>query len=130
LALGILDLTGGVTLITPTQPGAAELAAFLMGFGGVSVLCQTMAVLEGSGLPFWSAGAGKLLHGCTAAAWTRVLLSVAPLSRSGMAPVPGRASLGALEATWGSAEAAFGLFCLILWVFMLFHSGQKGKRRV
>lgn len=46
---GLLELTGGITALPPTARGFCAAAA-LLGWGGVSVHCQTAAVLEGSGL--------------------------------------------------------------------------------
>ena len=45
LALGLLELTGGVTSLEASPAGFC-MAAALLGWGGVSVHCQTAAVLE------------------------------------------------------------------------------------
>ena len=49
LALGLLELTGGVTALEASPAGFC-MAAALLGWGGVSVHCQTAAVLEDTGL--------------------------------------------------------------------------------
>ncbi len=49
LALGLLELTGGVTSLEASPVGFC-MAAALLGWGGVSVHCQTAAVLEDTGL--------------------------------------------------------------------------------
>ena len=49
LALGLLELTGGVTSLEASPAGFC-MAAALLGWGGVSVHCQTAAVLEDTGL--------------------------------------------------------------------------------
>jgi sporulation integral membrane protein YlbJ len=126
---GLLDLTGGVSALTPAAPFAPELAAALMGFGGVSVLCQTLAVLEDSGLSLWPGVAGKLLHGCFAALWTHLLLTAVPLSEQSMAAA-GRGSGGAVFVPVWAGGAILAMHCLIWAVFMVFHSGKKGRRRV
>lgn len=129
LFTGLLDLTGGVSAISPAQPFAVELASLLMGFGGVSVLCQTAAVLEDSGLRLWPALVGKLLHGPLAALWTHLLLKLLPRDAlSAMAS--GTARHGP-----GSGVFPFGtLLWAIIWsgwaVFIAFHSGKKGRGRV
>lgn len=46
---GLLELTGGITALPPTARGFCAAAA-LLGWGGVSVHCQTAAVLENTGL--------------------------------------------------------------------------------
>ncbi len=127
LFMGLLDLTGGVSGIDPGEPYAVELAALLMGWGGASVLCQTMAVLEDSGLRLRTALAGKLLHGPLAALWTHLLLRLIPAaSVSVMAAGPGRGSAAAFPAV--------GALWVLLWigwaVFVCFSTGKKGRRRV
>lgn len=49
VVLGLLELTGGVTLLENNAAGFC-MAAALLGWGGVSVHCQTAAVLEDTGL--------------------------------------------------------------------------------
>lgn len=49
LLLGAVELTNGI-LALPNHAGGFVMAAALLGFGGLSVHCQTAAVLEGSGL--------------------------------------------------------------------------------
>ena len=49
-ALGLLELTSGITAL-PATPAGFCLAAALLGWGGVSVHCQTAAVLEETGIP-------------------------------------------------------------------------------
>lgn len=77
---GILEMSTGVTAVRASARGAAPLVSFLLGFGGLSVWCQTLAMLAGSGLDSRYALLGKLLHGGCAALWTAVLLAVVPLS--------------------------------------------------
>ena len=50
LALGAVELTCGVARLSDTPAGFVTAAA-LLGWGGVSVHCQTAAVLEGTGVP-------------------------------------------------------------------------------
>ena len=49
LALGLLEVTGGITSLEASPAGFC-MAAALLGWGGVSVHCQTAAVLEDTGL--------------------------------------------------------------------------------
>lgn len=58
---GVLELFSAAAALENT-PLHFVLAAALTGWGGVSVLCQTAAVIAGSGLSFRSAVTGKLLH--------------------------------------------------------------------
>ena len=53
-------------MMPPTRAGFI-LAAGLAGWGGLSVLCQTAAVLEDSGLPAGRCAAGKAMQGLLSA---------------------------------------------------------------
>lgn len=44
---GTVELTGGILLL-PSSPCSAVTAAFLIGFGGLSVACQVLSALEGT----------------------------------------------------------------------------------
>lgn len=82
---GLLEMSTGVTALRPDAAGAAPLASFLLGVGGLSVWCQTAAMLDGSDLPMRPVCVGKLLHGVFAAGWTLVLLWLFPQSAQTMA---------------------------------------------
>ena len=60
--VGVTELFSLTPLLTADRFGFI-LAAATAGWGGLSVLCQTAAVLEGSGLRLAPCLAGKLIHG-------------------------------------------------------------------
>ncbi len=130
LAVGFFELTSGMTALNPACPGALPLCAFLLGFGGLSVLCQTLAMLEGSGLDMRPILLGKLLHGLTAAGWTAFLALVFPLSAQTLAPAYTEAAHAAgclpLAVTGGSWCA----FLIYLRYFIRFDSRKKRERSV
>lgn len=66
LLTGIVELFSLTPLLVPDRLGLV-LAAAMSGFGGLSVLCQTAAVLEGSGLRLKSCFVGKALQGLLSA---------------------------------------------------------------
>lgn len=70
LLAGLLELSTGITGLTGSgAPGMRlVLAAFLLGWGGLSVHCQTAALLERSGLSCRRMPAAKLVHGLLSAA--------------------------------------------------------------
>ena len=70
LLAGLLELTVGITSLSPTRTGFS-LSALLLGWGGVSVCCQTAAVLSDTDLSVRYFLAGKSLQAllCAAAAW-------------------------------------------------------------
>ena len=52
LLLGAVELTNGILMLPNTADGFV-MASALLSFGGLSVLCQTAAVLDGSGVKLW-----------------------------------------------------------------------------
>jgi len=65
--VGAVELFSAVPRLTPDRAGLV-LAAGLSGWGGVSVLCQTLAVLADSGLPVRNCVAGKAVQSLLSAA--------------------------------------------------------------
>lgn len=61
LPVGIVELFSMTPLLVPDRAGLV-IAAFCSGWGGLSVLCQTAAVLEGSGLSLLPCVRGKALQ--------------------------------------------------------------------
>lgn len=80
LVTGGLEVTKGIFALSgqSATPAVLALAAFLLGWGGLSVHCQTLAVLQGSGLPFGRYLLGKLCHGLLAAGITYLLATLFP----------------------------------------------------
>lgn len=75
LLTGIFELGSGIgsmqgLLISPLN---MALASFILGFGGLSVHCQTLAVIEGTGIKSAPHFAGRLLHGLISAVFAFVL---------------------------------------------------------
>ena len=69
LLTGILELGSGIGAMNgiPLRPAALALAGFILGWGGISVHFQTMAVIKDSGLSLTRYFSGKLLHGLISA---------------------------------------------------------------
>ena len=72
LAVGLLELSNGVSLLQGA--GTLPLAAFLLGFSGLSVAAQAQSLLTGTDLSFRRYLPAKLLHGALSA------LVILPLS--------------------------------------------------
>ena len=70
--VGIVELFSLTPLLTPDRIGLI-LAAGCAGWGGLSVLCQTASVLDGSGLRFRNCFWGKLTQGLLSALLAAVL---------------------------------------------------------
>ena len=78
LCTGVLELGTGIGAmqgLMPT-PGNLALAAFLIGWGGVSVHCQTAAVIAGTDIKSARHTVGRLLHGAISALCMWVLANL------------------------------------------------------
>lgn len=75
LLTGLLELGSGIGALSgvPVSPGALAAAAFILGWGGLSVHFQTLSVLEGLDLSTLKHTLGKLLHGLLSAGIAFVL---------------------------------------------------------
>ena len=62
LLKGVVELTGGI-LALPSDPHGEILAAFLLGFGGLSVACQVLSALEGTDISAGRYLPLRFLHG-------------------------------------------------------------------
>ena len=81
LLTGLLEMSSGVSSLTDgTLSGRLSMAAFMLGWAGVSVHCQVMAFLGDSGLSLRTYLAGKLLHGGLSAVIVGALARLFPLS--------------------------------------------------
>lgn len=78
LLAGALELGGGIGAMSGLSPSPANLAlcSFLLGFGGLSVHCQTLAVLDGTDMKCARHFAGRILHALVSALFTFALSSV------------------------------------------------------
>ena len=82
LVAGLLELSSGVASLQGGAglTGRVSLAAFMLGWAGLSVHCQVLSFLVDSGLSARVYLAGKLCHGLIAAGLTYALTRLFPLS--------------------------------------------------
>lgn len=80
LVAGLLELSSGVSSLTGAGVGGVSMAAFMLGWAGLSVHCQVLSFIGDSGLSVRSYIAGKLCHGLIAAALTCFVTRLLPLS--------------------------------------------------
>ena len=78
LLTGLLELGGGIAAMSglSASPANLALASFLLGFGSLSVHCQTLSVLEGTNMKCARHFAGRALHGVLSALFTFVSAGV------------------------------------------------------
>lgn len=138
LLVGLLEMSSGVSSLTSGPlPGRLSMAAFMLGWAGVSVHCQVMAFLGDSGLSLRTYWTGKALHGLFSALLTGLLVRVIPLELPAAAYLVEQteaiAGLDFHRALAISAAAAWGVWLLFLlltaWVVKK-SSGKGGRYRV
>ena len=82
LLTGMLEVSSGVSTLTEgtTLSGRLTMAAFMLGWAGISVHCQVLSFIGDSGLSPATYLVGKLLHGGLSALFIGVLLKLFPLT--------------------------------------------------
>lgn len=137
LLTGLVELSSGVSSLTDgALSGRLSMAAFMLGWAGVSVHCQVLAFLGDSGLSARTYVTGKLLHGVFSAVLARVLFWAAPLDSPVSvflaAQTESIAGLDFQKALTLSAVAAWGVWLafLALSVYVVQKNSGKNRRRV
>ena len=128
LSSGVWALSGGVGF-----SGRVPLAAFMLGWAGLSVHCQVLSFAGGSGLNLRTYVAGKLLHGLFSAGLTAVLVRLlpldAPVSSYLAQQVDSIAGLDFHTALVVSLAAAWVVWACFLLLAARMVSKSSGKRR-
>ena len=128
LLTGLLEVSAGVTgLASLSGAGRLPMAAFLLGWAGLSVHCQVLSFLADSGLGAGTYLAGKLLHGALSALFTALLVRLWPVPT----PVSGYLA-GQLEtlASVGFPQvlAVSALCAASIWLAFLL-AGAAGRKK-
>lgn len=115
--MGLLELSTGTASLqaVSSSPAALPLAAFLLGWGGFSVHCQSLPFWREANIPAAPYLAAKLTQGILAALITVLAAPLLPLSLPAMAPttvsLPSPSLLQQeMLALWGLAGGYFCLF--------------------
>ena len=76
---GIVELTNGVSIVSGIKIKAISIniiaCAFLLGFGGISILLQVLSITSASDISIKPYIIGKIMHGIFAALYTYILIS-------------------------------------------------------
>ena len=80
---GLFEITNGINMVSLIKLKNISLniivTAFLLGFGGLSVLLQVFSIVSKSDLSIKPYVVGKILHGIFAAFYTFLLMSIFPI---------------------------------------------------
>lgn len=112
LLIGTLELSTGTAALREAvaSPLALPMAAFLLGWGGFSVHCQSLGSLRRTGVSLKAYLLAKLLHGLLAALLTGIGMHLFPLTLPVMAAHPTAAPMGLLTREWTALLLVLGLY--------------------
>lgn len=85
LLVGAIEMTSGLTSLkgaAASMNARLSMAAFLLGWAGVSVHCQVLSFIGGSGLSLLPYLTGKLAHAVLSSVYTAVFLRLWPIAAS------------------------------------------------
>jgi hypothetical protein len=87
---GIIELTNGLSLVSNIAQKSIStniiISAFLLGFGGISVLLQVLSIISKSDISIKPYLFGKILQGIFAAIITYILIHICPIFNLDIAP--------------------------------------------
>lgn len=134
LLTGLVEVSSGVSSLTDgTLSGRLSMAAFMLGWAGMSVHCQVLAFLGDSGLSVRTYIAGKLLHGGLSALLARLLFRLIPLNAPASFYLAEQteaiAQLDFQKALTLSATVAWGMWLAFLALTAWAVQKNSGKRR-
>ena len=126
LLIGLIELSSGVwslSAVADQIPSSIAMAAFMLGWAGLSVHCQVLSFIGGSGLGVRSYILGKLLHGFFSAGLIFLLTRLVPFDITVAATlaegVKGIAAMDFSTSIRISTLAALGLWLVTLLICFL-----------
>lgn len=132
---GIIELSSGVWSLKEISgqiQNTVAMAAFMLGWAGISVHCQVLSFIGGSGLSVRSYILGKFLHGGISAGITYMLTRIFPLD-SPVASYLAEQVTGLSSLDFSTAILISGASALILWaafvLVAIFSAKNTGNRR-
>ena len=135
LVAGLLELSSGVSSLRGGThlAGRVSMAAFMLGWAGVSVHCQVLSFIGDSGLSVRTYVVGKLLHGGLSALLAHLIFRAVPLSSPASVYLAEQteaiAGLDFHRALTLSAVAAWGVWLAFLALTVWVVQKNSGKRR-
>lgn len=126
---GIIELTNGLSAVCSVPEKSISiniiLSAFLLGFGGFSVLLQVLSIVSKSDISIKAYFVGKLLQGTIACILTYVVIHIFPIFNLDIVPIFSQ-SVDKL-----SASSYFNFYSIsILGIFIIFTLFLWFKRRI
>lgn len=127
LVAGFLELSSGVSSLSGGGMRAIPMAAFMLGWAGLSVHCQVLSLLGDSNLSPKSYFLGKLCHGVFAAALTWGVIRLLPLDEAAWADIREVPSSVSPDFSFAPVCTLWAVF-LLLAVLLAKYAGGRKKR--
>ena len=136
LLTGLIEMTSGVWSLREMAGDMGDklcMAAFILGWAGLSVHCQVLSFIGTSGLSTRTYFFGKILHGIISAVLIWLLSFVmnwqVPVSAHLVQEVSTIASLSFPQAIMVSVSTSLGIFALLCGISLYLHTKGYGKPR-
>jgi len=136
LFIGLIELSSGVWSLREmagAMPSAIAMAAFMLGWAGLSVHCQVLSFIGGSGLSVRSYILGKFLHGIFSALLIFLLTALIPFDVPVAATlaegVQGIATMDFYTSIRLATRSAVALFGLVLFVCLIFTKRARQRQK-
>jgi len=119
LVSGIIELTNGIStvanIMTKNISTNIIIVAFLLGFGGFSVLLQVLSIVSKTDISILPYLLGKLLHGIFAAIFTYLIIHSFPMFNLDLISTFASNSnnISFVSSFWNYGFITFGIFILI-----------------
>jgi len=130
LLIGLIELSSGVWSLREVagqMPSAIAMAAFMLGWAGLSVHCQVLSFIGGSGLSVRSYILGKFLHGGISAALIFLLTRLIPFNTT-VAETLAEGVYGIAATDFSTSIRISSLSALGLWLGVMFVCLLSTKR--
>lgn len=130
LLTGVIELSSGVWSLSgaaESLSAGAAMAAFMLGWAGISVHCQTLSFLCDSGLSAKTYIIGKFMHGVFSAILVRLAFAVLPFEEAAAAYLARQVS--GIAGLSFSASLAISVLCALgLTILVIIFVGISEKR--
>lgn len=134
LLTGVLEISSGVCVLAEggSLEGRVVLAAFVLGWAGISVHCQVLSLVGDSGLSAKPYLIGKLLHGGLSAVLAAAMIRVVPLqvqASSGLAQPAEEVLSAGFSAAVAASFGAICVLCLSFFVLVVVLARKSSRKR-
>ena len=131
LITGVIEMSSGVWSLSSAADSlssGAAMAAFMLGWAGISVHCQTLSFLCDSGLSAKTYIAGKLMHGLISAALVWLAFRILPFEEAAAAYLARQIS--GIAGMNFAAALSISAFCALIMAIMLIIVAFIGEKRL